>query len=459
MTVYHAKYFADELTKRCAPTAWRSSRPRSPMRKWTSTRTRLRRHYSLFARRSPKAQSLPTKSVWEKPSKPGILLAQRWAERKRRLLVICPANLRKQWSQELADKFYLPSVILETRTFNEAIKRREPQSVPAGRGRDLLLPVCPLQRALRPADALGTGCDRRSPPAAQRLQAEQQNRQAIKAGRSAFQKVLLTATPLQNSLLELYGLVSIIDEYTFGDLKSFRAQFARPHRRRRFCRTEAAPSAHMPANPAQDRYSNTSSTQTVTPWCRNSSRAPMNNGSTIWFPITCSGPTLYALPASQRQLMTLILRKLLASSTYAISDTLEGLANRLQSAAQTPPSRCRLPRKTWRDNFETLPEIEDEWRRTTKTAEDDQVRQRPAAHPRNSLQELKQEMATLREFHALAEHPSSRTPKAKSCSRRCASGFAAAEDAQKNKGVRGPAAEGAHLHRVPPHPGISLPDP
>jgi len=38
-------------------------------------------------------------------------------------------------------------------------------------------------------------------------------------------KVLLTATPLQNSLLELYGLVSIIDDRVFGDLDSFRAQF------------------------------------------------------------------------------------------------------------------------------------------------------------------------------------------------------------------------------------------
>src|SRR3546814_8275369 len=38
-------------------------------------------------------------------------------------------------------------------------------------------------------------------------------------------KALLTATPLQNSLLELYGLVSIIDDRVFGDLDSFRAQF------------------------------------------------------------------------------------------------------------------------------------------------------------------------------------------------------------------------------------------
>jgi hypothetical protein len=34
------------------------------------------------------------------------------------------------------------------------------------------------------------------------------------------QKLLLTATPLQNSLLELFGLVSFIDEHTFGDLRS-----------------------------------------------------------------------------------------------------------------------------------------------------------------------------------------------------------------------------------------------
>ena len=40
-----------------------------------------------------------------------------------------------------------------------------------------------------------------------------------------FDKLLLTATPLQNSLLELYGLVSFIDEHTFGDLVSFREQF------------------------------------------------------------------------------------------------------------------------------------------------------------------------------------------------------------------------------------------
>lgn len=42
-------------------------------------------------------------------------------------------------------------------------------------------------------------------------------------------------------------------------------------------------------------------------------------------------PRLYALPNSQRQLMTLILRKLLASSTYAIYGTIRSLIVRLQA--------------------------------------------------------------------------------------------------------------------------------
>jgi SNF2 family DNA or RNA helicase len=50
----------------------------------------------------------------------GLVVAQRWAERKRRILVIVPATLRKQWAQELWDKFSLESVILESATFNYA---------------------------------------------------------------------------------------------------------------------------------------------------------------------------------------------------------------------------------------------------------------------------------------------------------------------------------------------------
>src|SRR5207245_10528485 len=78
---------------------------------------------ALFAFRTPfsKGAILADEVGLGKTIEAGLLLSQKWAERKRRLLVIVPANLRKQWSQELADKFCLPSVILETRSFNQTI--------------------------------------------------------------------------------------------------------------------------------------------------------------------------------------------------------------------------------------------------------------------------------------------------------------------------------------------------
>ena len=39
-------------------------------------------------------------------------------------------------------------------------------------------------------------------------------------------KILLTATPLQNSLSELYGLSTLIDDQMFGDLPTFRSLYA-----------------------------------------------------------------------------------------------------------------------------------------------------------------------------------------------------------------------------------------
>src|SRR6266853_1037682 len=113
ITDYHAKYFAHELTKRC---------PSDSVQRLAATladaQVDLNPHQidaSLFAFRSPlsKGAILADEVGLGKTIEAGILLSQRWAERKRKLLVIVPANLRKQWSQELADKFHLPSVIME----------------------------------------------------------------------------------------------------------------------------------------------------------------------------------------------------------------------------------------------------------------------------------------------------------------------------------------------------------
>src|ERR1035437_10623606 len=122
LTPYHARYFAHELTKRSS-----SASIDSLMSALADAQVDLNPHQieaALFAFRSPLSRGaiLADEVGLGKTIEAGILLAQNWAERRRNLLVICPANLRKQWSQELLDKFFLPSVILETKTFNESIR-------------------------------------------------------------------------------------------------------------------------------------------------------------------------------------------------------------------------------------------------------------------------------------------------------------------------------------------------
>jgi SNF2 family DNA or RNA helicase len=74
---------------------------------------------ALFAFKSPlsKGAILADEVGLGKTIEAGILLSQLWAERRKKLLIICPANLRKQWSQELLDKFFLESTILENKNF------------------------------------------------------------------------------------------------------------------------------------------------------------------------------------------------------------------------------------------------------------------------------------------------------------------------------------------------------
>lgn len=75
---------------------------------------------ALFAFRSPLSIGaiLADEVGLGKTIETGIVMAQQWAEHKRRILVIAPATLRKQWSAEMDEKFFLPSVIMEKKNFD-----------------------------------------------------------------------------------------------------------------------------------------------------------------------------------------------------------------------------------------------------------------------------------------------------------------------------------------------------
>jgi len=112
LTPHHAKYFAHDLTRRAV-----NGMDRLSMSLFDAS-VDLNPHQieaALFALQSPlsKGVILADEVGLGKTIEAGIVLCQFWAERKRRLLVICPASLRKQWAIELQEKFNLPTRVLD----------------------------------------------------------------------------------------------------------------------------------------------------------------------------------------------------------------------------------------------------------------------------------------------------------------------------------------------------------
>ncbi|MFN7257994.1 MAG: SNF2-related protein, partial [bacterium] len=100
---YHAKYFAEDLSRR-APTGM--DRLSAALFDAAVDLNPHQIEAALFALRSPlsKGVMLADEVGLGKTIEAGIVLCQLWAERRRRLLVICPASIRKQWALELQEK-------------------------------------------------------------------------------------------------------------------------------------------------------------------------------------------------------------------------------------------------------------------------------------------------------------------------------------------------------------------
>jgi len=123
LTNYHAKYFAHALTSRHS-----ADNLEKLAGALVDAQVDLNPHQvdaALFAFHSPlsKGALLADEVGLGKTIEAGLVISQRWAERRRRILIITPSNLRKQWHQELQEKFCLPCQILETKSYNQAKKQ------------------------------------------------------------------------------------------------------------------------------------------------------------------------------------------------------------------------------------------------------------------------------------------------------------------------------------------------
>ncbi|MBX9917978.1 MAG: DEAD/DEAH box helicase [Nitrosomonas sp.] len=390
ITAFQAKYFAHELTRRF---------PTDSAEKLAgavaSAQVDINPHQvdaALFAFNSPlsKGALLADEVGLGKTIEAGLVLSQKWAERKRRILIVTPSNLRKQWHQELTEKFFLPCCILEAKSYNAAIKQ--------GQFRPFELHeiiICSYQFAKsKAADVHAIPWDLVVIDEAHRLRNVYKPSNVIantlKLALAGKHKLLLTATPLQNSLLELYGLVSFIDEHTFGDLKSFREQFANLNQDQVFQTLKARlkPVCHRTLR------------RQVTAYIPYTKRLPLVEEFTpeesedrLYHLVSeyLQRDNLQALPSSQRSLMTLVLRKLLASSTFAIAGALTSISTRL---------KCKLRKQEPAESLED--ELDQDYEALDETAEewtDDELAELLTEDDRVALE---QEIAELDAFAALA---------------------------------------------------------
>ena len=132
---------------------------------------------ALFAVRSPFSRGviLADEVGLGKTIEAGIVLTQRWAERRRRVLLVVPATLRKQWQgrarREVRGPVGRPR---RTRAPGRPRRRRPEPARPRRRGRRRVVPVRGPPRRPRPAGALGPRRVRRGPPAPERVADRQQ---------------------------------------------------------------------------------------------------------------------------------------------------------------------------------------------------------------------------------------------------------------------------------------------
>lgn len=255
----------------------------------------------------------------------GLVLCQKWAERKRRLIVVAPAHIRKQWQAELAEKFNLPATVIDRSVWNQLRKNGDPNPFDGAR-----ISIISYGFAARMKDELrATPFDLVVFDEAHKLRnAYQPSRKGGQAVRWAFElreKLLLTATPLQNSLLELYGLGWLIGDHVFGDKSAFQSRYT---------------GSGGDLNGLRDRIS-TFCQRTLRrncPYVRFTERKAMTHP----FKQTADEKQLhqdvldfmlreisFAFPMRQRHLVEMVLFKTLASSPQAMASTLRTMRQRL----------------------------------------------------------------------------------------------------------------------------------
>lgn len=333
-TGYHAKLFAHELSLMQAGDS--VERLSQAMFDACIDLNPHQINAALFALKNPlsKGSILADEVGLGKTIETGLILSQMWAEGKRSFLIIAPKSLRHQWKDELENLFFLKSDILSGQDFKNL---KSATSKPFDKDGKIIitnehsvdsyselisrehwdLVVIDEAHKLRNVWKQAKGAAKRA--------------KRIKKALEGSKKLLLTATPLQNSLMELFGLTSFIDDYALGSRESFQSLFCNVSESEREKALEELKYRmkgffHRELRKNVLEYINYTNRNTIT---FTYDPTDYEEELRIKFEDFLRKDSLISIPASALPLLKLVYLKLIASSTFAIKNSLINLYKRL----------------------------------------------------------------------------------------------------------------------------------
>lgn len=256
----------------------------------------------------------------------GLVLRYMLESGAKKVLIALPVSLRKQWELELEDKFDLSSVILDRLTVEHDAKNWH-RKLADRQGVMIVITSYDYSSKLMKRfpdvkwdfliiDEAHNLRNLNSTKRAKRLY-------ALSGG---IPKILLTATPLQNSLMDLYGLISFIDPRIFGSEQVFRQRYMKDEDYDGLKR-ELTPVLYRTLRKDVADYMHF-----VKRICRTVDFKLSPDEIELYERVNLflKGDALYSIPASNRGLIILVIRKLMALSSFALVETFEVLKKRLE---------------------------------------------------------------------------------------------------------------------------------
>lgn len=261
----------------------------------------------------------------------GLVLSQLAAEGKSRILILVPSSLRAQWRNELLSKFGIESTLVDGDAFRASEKLGLRTNLFDTGG---VVIASHQFAAMRAAEIERVPWDLAVLDEAHRLRnayrRDHRTGQALRKALRRCPKLLLTATPLQNDIMELLGLAAFIDDALLGNEETFRLQYATGE-----LTEEKAADLKARLAPVVVRTLRRQVKEYVKYTARRSfveDFAPTAQEQELYDRVSeyLRRDDAFAIPQARRALFILVYRKILASSSFALAATLDRLADSLE---------------------------------------------------------------------------------------------------------------------------------